>query len=152
MVWHTPYWCAKCQAYRVSHYITLIQNDHLHNTKQSVCTLFTRHHNYERDLWKLVTFHHPVGLLYTTQILIAKDIPPACTSFSDINTINDGLGDKICVFVQFFCTFVTGFIIGFVFGWKLTLVILTVSPLLAGSAAVWSKVRQQHTLRPICPS
>uniref|UniRef100_A0A8C7LHG0 ABC-type xenobiotic transporter n=1 Tax=Oncorhynchus kisutch TaxID=8019 RepID=A0A8C7LHG0_ONCKI len=53
---------------------------------------------------------------------------------SDINTINEGLGDKICVFVQFFCTFLSGFIIGFIFGWKLTLVILAVSPLLAGSA------------------
>uniref|UniRef100_A0A8C7LBE0 ATP-binding cassette sub-family B member 5 n=1 Tax=Oncorhynchus kisutch TaxID=8019 RepID=A0A8C7LBE0_ONCKI len=58
----------------------------------------------------------------------------------DINTINEGLGDKICVFVQFFCTFLSGFIIGFIFGWKLTLVILAVSPLLAGSAAVWSKI------------
>uniref|UniRef100_A0A4W5N0T4 ABC-type xenobiotic transporter n=1 Tax=Hucho hucho TaxID=62062 RepID=A0A4W5N0T4_9TELE len=54
----------------------------------------------------------------------------------DINTINEGLGDKICVFVQFFCTFLSGFIIGFIFGWKLTLVILAVSPLLAGSAAI----------------
>uniref|UniRef100_A0A8C9WHR7 ABC-type xenobiotic transporter n=1 Tax=Scleropages formosus TaxID=113540 RepID=A0A8C9WHR7_SCLFO len=54
----------------------------------------------------------------------------------DINTINDGLGDKICIFTQFFCTFITGFVIGFVKGWKLTLVILSVSPLLAGSAAV----------------
>uniref|UniRef100_A0A3B3S2U4 ATP-binding cassette, sub-family B (MDR/TAP), member 5 n=1 Tax=Paramormyrops kingsleyae TaxID=1676925 RepID=A0A3B3S2U4_9TELE len=59
---------------------------------------------------------------------------------SDINTINDGLGDKICLFVQFFCTFIAGLIIGFINGWKLTLVILAVSPLLAGSAAVWSKI------------
>uniref|UniRef100_A0A3B3S4D3 ABC-type xenobiotic transporter n=1 Tax=Paramormyrops kingsleyae TaxID=1676925 RepID=A0A3B3S4D3_9TELE len=54
----------------------------------------------------------------------------------DINTINDGLGDKICLFVQFFCTFIAGLIIGFINGWKLTLVILAVSPLLAGSAAI----------------
>ncbi|XP_062322714.1 ATP-dependent translocase ABCB1 isoform X2 [Osmerus eperlanus] len=67
----------------------------------------------------------------------------------DINTINDGLGDKICVFVQFFCTFVTGFIIGFVFGWKLTLVILTVSPLLAGSAAAWSKILASLTSKEL---
>ncbi|XP_048881335.1 ATP-dependent translocase ABCB1 isoform X26 [Brienomyrus brachyistius] len=58
----------------------------------------------------------------------------------DINTINDGLGDKICLFVQLFCTFIAGLIIGFVNGWKLTLVILAVSPLLAGSAAVWSTI------------
>ncbi len=65
---------------------------------------------------------------------------PSFAQCSDINTINDGLGDKICVFVQFFCTFIAGFVIGFIYGWKLTLVILAVSPLLAGSAAVWSKV------------
>uniref|UniRef100_A0A8D0GPQ2 Uncharacterized protein n=1 Tax=Sphenodon punctatus TaxID=8508 RepID=A0A8D0GPQ2_SPHPU len=56
----------------------------------------------------------------------------------DINTIHEGIGDKICIFVQFFATFLTGIIIGFVYGWKLTLVILSVSPLLAASAAVWS--------------
>uniref|UniRef100_A0A8D0HE63 ABC transmembrane type-1 domain-containing protein n=1 Tax=Sphenodon punctatus TaxID=8508 RepID=A0A8D0HE63_SPHPU len=58
----------------------------------------------------------------------------------DINTIHEGIGDKICIFVQFFATFLTGIIIGFVYGWKLTLVILSVSPLLAASAAVWSFV------------
>ncbi|XP_051999325.1 ATP-dependent translocase ABCB1 isoform X6 [Xyrauchen texanus] len=67
----------------------------------------------------------------------------------DINTINDGLGDKICVFVQFFCTFITGFVIGFVYGWKLTLVILSVSPLLAGSAAVWSKILASLTSKEL---
>ncbi|KAG2465266.1 MDR1 protein, partial [Polypterus senegalus] len=35
---------------------------------------------------------------------------------------------------------ITGIIIGFVYGWKLTLVILSVSPLIGVSAAVWSKV------------
>ncbi|XP_031432823.1 ATP-dependent translocase ABCB1 [Clupea harengus] len=67
----------------------------------------------------------------------------------DINTINDGLGDKICVFVQFFCTFLSGFIIGLIFGWKLTLVILAVSPLLAGSAAVWSKILASLTSKEL---
>ncbi|XP_056618525.1 ATP-dependent translocase ABCB1 [Triplophysa dalaica] len=67
----------------------------------------------------------------------------------DINTINDGLGDKICVFVQFFCTFIAGFVIGFIYGWKLTLVILAVSPLLAGSAAVWSKILASLTTKEL---
>ncbi|KAJ8415863.1 hypothetical protein AAFF_G00404200 [Aldrovandia affinis] len=58
----------------------------------------------------------------------------------DIITINEGLGDKMCIFVQFLCTFLSGIIIGFIYGWKLTLVILSVCPLLAGSAAVWSKI------------
>ncbi|KAI4873021.1 hypothetical protein NFI96_023271 [Prochilodus magdalenae] len=70
---------------------------------------------------------HPIGELNTRLT-------------DDINTINDGLGDKICIFVQFFCRFLAGIIIGFIFGWKLTLVIMSVSPLLAGSAAVWSKI------------
>ncbi|CAM2105500.1 unnamed protein product [Caretta caretta] len=56
----------------------------------------------------------------------------------DINTIHEGIGDKICIFVQLFATFLTGIIIGFIYGWKLTLVILSVSPLLAASVAVGS--------------
>lgn len=34
----------------------------------------------------------------------------------------------------------SGLIIGFIYGWKLTLVVMSVSPLLAASAAVWSTV------------
>ncbi|XP_069068459.1 ATP-dependent translocase ABCB1-like [Pleurodeles waltl] len=58
----------------------------------------------------------------------------------DINTIRDGLGDKFSMFAQYLSTFVAGMVIGFVYGWKLTLVILSVCPLLAASAAVWSKL------------
>ncbi|XP_038244655.1 ATP-dependent translocase ABCB1-like isoform X2 [Dermochelys coriacea] len=54
----------------------------------------------------------------------------------DINTIYEGIGDKICIFVQLFATFLTGIVIGFIYGWKLTLVILSVSPLIAVSIAV----------------
>ncbi|XP_068092086.1 ATP-dependent translocase ABCB1-like isoform X2 [Hyperolius riggenbachi] len=57
----------------------------------------------------------------------------------DINTIHEGLADKLCIFVQFLSTFLSGITIGFIHGWKLTLVILSVSPLLAVSAAIWSK-------------
>ncbi|XP_069504348.1 ATP-dependent translocase ABCB1-like [Ambystoma mexicanum] len=67
----------------------------------------------------------------------------------DINTIHEGLGDKICIFVQYFSTFLTGIIIGFVKGWKLTLVILCVSPLLALSAAIWSKLLATLTVKEL---
>ncbi|XP_015709329.1 ATP-binding cassette sub-family B member 5 isoform X3 [Coturnix japonica] len=67
----------------------------------------------------------------------------------DINTIHEGIGDKICIFVQFFSTFLTGIIIGFVHGWKLTLVILSVSPLLAASAAVWSTLLASLTAKEL---
>ncbi|XP_037393229.1 ATP-dependent translocase ABCB1-like [Pygocentrus nattereri] len=79
---------------------------------------------------------HPIGELNTRLT-------------DDINTINDGLGDKICIFVQFFCRFITGIIIGFIYGWKLTLVILSISPLLAGSAAAWSKILASLTSKEL---
>ncbi|XP_071661151.1 ATP-binding cassette sub-family B member 5 isoform X2 [Patagioenas fasciata] len=67
----------------------------------------------------------------------------------DINTIHEGIGDKICIFVQFLSTFLTGIIIAFVHGWKLTLVILSVSPLLAVSAAVWSTLLASLTAKEL---
>ncbi|NWI13941.1 MDR1 protein, partial [Crypturellus soui] len=67
----------------------------------------------------------------------------------DINTIHQGIGDKICIFVQFFATFLAGIIIGFVHGWKLTLVILSISPLLAASAAVWSTLLASLTTKEL---
>eukprot|EP00076_Gallus_gallus_P037648 XP_025003186.1 ATP-binding cassette sub-family B member 5 isoform X2 [Gallus gallus] len=67
----------------------------------------------------------------------------------DINTIHEGIGDKICIFVQFFSTFLAGITIGFAHGWKLTLVILSVSPLLAASAAVWSTLLASLTAKEL---
>ncbi|KAG9485029.1 hypothetical protein GDO78_008248, partial [Eleutherodactylus coqui] len=67
----------------------------------------------------------------------------------DINTIHEGLGDKIAIFTQYFATFLAGIIIGFVNGWKLTLVILSVSPLLGVSAAVWSKLLASFTTKEL---
>lgn len=59
---------------------------------------------------------------------------------SDVYKINEGIGDKLGMLLQNLTTFVTGIIIGFVKGWKLTLVILAVSPLLGISAALIAKV------------
>ncbi|NXC04269.1 MDR1 protein, partial [Orthonyx spaldingii] len=67
----------------------------------------------------------------------------------DINTIREGIGDKISIFLQFFSTFVSGLIIGFIYGWKLTLVVMSVSPLLAGSAAVWSTLLASLTAKEL---
>ncbi|XP_013882565.1 bile salt export pump isoform X2 [Austrofundulus limnaeus] len=58
----------------------------------------------------------------------------------DINKINDAIADQVAIFVQRFTTFVCGFCIGFVKGWKLTLVIISVSPMIglgAGLMAVF---------------
>ncbi|KAG8443041.1 hypothetical protein GDO86_011745 [Hymenochirus boettgeri] len=67
----------------------------------------------------------------------------------DINTIHEGLGDKLCIFVQFLSSFVSGIVIGFLNGWKLTLVILSVSPLLGTSAAIWTKFVASFTSKEL---
>ncbi|XP_023564472.1 multidrug resistance protein 1-like, partial [Octodon degus] len=58
----------------------------------------------------------------------------------DISKINEGIGDKIGMFIQSLATFLAGFIVGFTRGWKLTLVILAASPVLGLSTAIWAKV------------
>lgn len=60
--------------------------------------------------------------------------------FSDISKISEGIGDKVGMFFQAVATFFAGFIVGFIRGWKLTLVIMAISPILGLSAAVWAKV------------
>ena len=42
--------------------------------------------------------------------------------------------------IQGIATFIAGFVVGFIKGWKLTLVILAISPVLGLSAAAWAKV------------
>ncbi|KAI4882015.1 hypothetical protein NFI96_000728 [Prochilodus magdalenae] len=54
----------------------------------------------------------------------------------DINKINDAIADQVSIFIQRFTTFVCGFLMGFVRGWKLTLVIISVSPLIGLGAAL----------------
>ncbi|OXB84706.1 UNVERIFIED_CONTAM: hypothetical protein H355_001183 [Colinus virginianus] len=63
----------------------------------------------------------------------------------DVSKINEGIGDKIGLLIQSETTFLTGFIVGFARGWKLTLVILAVSPVLGLSAAVWAKILTAFT-------
>ncbi|XP_014643710.1 PREDICTED: multidrug resistance protein 1 [Ceratotherium simum simum] len=63
----------------------------------------------------------------------------------DVSKINEGIGDKIGMFFQSIATFLTGFIVGFTRGWKLTLVILAVSPVLGLSAAIWAKILSSFT-------
>uniref|UniRef100_A0A673T6P4 ATP binding cassette subfamily B member 4 n=1 Tax=Suricata suricatta TaxID=37032 RepID=A0A673T6P4_SURSU len=58
----------------------------------------------------------------------------------DVSKISEGIGDKVGMFFQAVATFFSGFIVGFIRGWKLTLVIMAISPILGLSAAVWAKV------------
>uniref|UniRef100_A0A672ZUJ9 Bile salt export pump n=1 Tax=Sphaeramia orbicularis TaxID=375764 RepID=A0A672ZUJ9_9TELE len=54
----------------------------------------------------------------------------------DINKINDAIADQVAIFMQRFTTFVCGFCVGFFKGWKLTLVIVAVSPLIGVGAGL----------------
>ncbi|NXC34955.1 ABCBB protein, partial [Campylorhamphus procurvoides] len=55
----------------------------------------------------------------------------------DVNKINEAIADQVAIFIQRITTFVCGFLLGFISGWKLTLVIIAVSPLLGIGAAVY---------------
>ncbi|NXN07396.1 ABCBB protein, partial [Indicator maculatus] len=55
----------------------------------------------------------------------------------DINKINEAIADQVAIFIQRLTTFVCGFLLGFISDWKLTLVIIAVSPLLGAGAAVY---------------
>ncbi|XP_071071286.1 phosphatidylcholine translocator ABCB4 isoform X2 [Dasypus novemcinctus] len=58
----------------------------------------------------------------------------------DISKISEGIGDKVGMFFQAVATCFAGFIVGFIRGWKLTLVIMAISPILGLSSAVWAKI------------
>ena len=59
---------------------------------------------------------------------------------SDVDQIENGIGEKLALFFQYLTVFIAGYIVGFVYGWELTLVILSVSPLLILSGVLMSKV------------
>ncbi|KAB1275908.1 Phosphatidylcholine translocator ABCB4 [Camelus dromedarius] len=59
---------------------------------------------------------------------------------SDISKIGEGIGDKVGMFFQAIATFFAGFIVGFTRGWKLTLVVMAISPVLGLSTAIWAKI------------
>ncbi|XP_018422366.1 PREDICTED: multidrug resistance protein 1A-like, partial [Nanorana parkeri] len=69
----------------------------------------------------------------------------ASQSRKDVSKINDGIGEQLAMMFQYASTFLAGFVIGFVKGWKLTLVVLAVSPLMGLSAALWSKILAAFT-------
>lgn len=60
---------------------------------------------------------------------------------SDVNKINEAIADQMALFIQRMTTSICGFLIGFYRGWKLTLVILSVSPLIGIGAAIIGLVR-----------
>ena len=63
----------------------------------------------------------------------------------DLNQVYDGIGHKIGMFIHAITVVIVGFVMGFVYGWKLTLVIIAVSPLLAIAGGLIGKVNYWTT-------
>lgn len=63
----------------------------------------------------------------------------------DVNLVQAGIGDKFTSAVQFISMFFVGIIVAFVYGPLLTLVILTVAPLLIIGGAVFAKMAADST-------
>lgn len=64
---------------------------------------------------------------------------------ADVDLIQAGVGDKVGSFLQFFLQFVVGFIVSFIYGWKMTLVILSVVPVLVLAGYLFGKVSAEST-------
>lgn len=64
---------------------------------------------------------------------------------SDVDVIQGGIGDKFGSAVQFMSMTVTGFIIAFIYSWKMTLVILSITPVLAVCGAIFAKLTAEST-------
>ncbi|KAM3861971.1 bile salt export pump [Diretmus argenteus] len=54
----------------------------------------------------------------------------------DINKINNAIADQASIFIERISTFVFGFMVGFIGGWKLTMVVIAVSPLIGLAAGL----------------
>ena len=60
------------------------------------------------------------------------------------------MSDKVSMAVQWITAFLSGFIIAFFYEWRLSLVIMSTSPLLAISGYLFSKVSWQFPVNDIC--
>lgn len=66
---------------------------------------------------------------------------PSLFPCSDINKINNAIADQVAIFIERISTFVFGFMVGFIGGWKLTLVVIAVSPLIGLAAGLMAMVK-----------
>ncbi|XP_041858135.1 bile salt export pump [Melanotaenia boesemani] len=67
----------------------------------------------------------------------------------DINKINNAIADQVSIFVERLSTFVFGFMVGFIGGWKLTLVVIAVSPLIGLAAGLMAMAVARLTGREL---
>ncbi|XP_054644373.1 bile salt export pump isoform X2 [Dunckerocampus dactyliophorus] len=67
----------------------------------------------------------------------------------DINKVNHAIADQASIFIERISTFVFGFMVGFIGGWKLTLVVIAVSPLIGVAAGLMAMAVAKLTGREL---
>lgn len=67
----------------------------------------------------------------------------------DINKINNAIADQVSIFIERLSTFIFGFLVGFIGGWKLTLVVIAVSPLIGLAAGLMAMAVARLTGREL---
>ncbi|XP_050974699.1 bile salt export pump [Labeo rohita] len=67
----------------------------------------------------------------------------------DVNKINNAIADQVSIFIERISTFIFGFMVGFIGGWKLTLVVIAVSPLIGLAAGLMAMAVARLTGREL---
>ncbi|XP_040058489.2 bile salt export pump [Gasterosteus aculeatus] len=67
----------------------------------------------------------------------------------DINKISNAIAEQVSIFIERMSTFVFGFLVGFIGGWKLTLVVIAVSPLIGIAAGLMAMAVARLTGREL---
>uniref|UniRef100_A0A915CUZ6 ABC transmembrane type-1 domain-containing protein n=1 Tax=Ditylenchus dipsaci TaxID=166011 RepID=A0A915CUZ6_9BILA len=67
--------------------------------------------------------------------------------FDDFERIKEGIGDKVALAIQYTNQFVGGFLVAFVYDWKLTLVMMSLTPFIAVCGAFVARLMSSSALR-----
>ena len=65
---------------------------------------------------------------------------------SDVTKVQNGIGDKVGMLIHSVAMFVAALVIGFVYSWRLTLVLLALTPLMIITTAVTGIVSLSNLL------
>nr|CAD7445469.1 unnamed protein product [Timema bartmani] len=67
----------------------------------------------------------------------------------DLDKLQDGIGEKIGIFMYLMVSFVSSVIMSFIYGWKLTLVVLSCAPIIIAAQSVVAKVQSTLTVKEL---
>lgn len=66
--------------------------------------------------------------------------------FDDLERVREGTGDKVALAVQYTAQFFGGFIVAFSYDWKLTLIMMSLSPFLALCGAFLARLMAKSSI------